>query len=244
MDTAKTNSEYDPMAILRNNKIKKFSDLEEPVVTTIKEVKEIDCMPLANTSSNERQTLMLSATMSKGIAELTDFTMKEHTYIDALEESSDLNPEFLVIPSTVKQKFMVTHVKHKLFTLSALLLAETKKSSKLFVFMATSKMVDYHYELFTRLFVKMPKNRGKLKSGDIVLLDDMEDDSDEEEEIVMNVEFFKLHGSMEQSARKEVFTKFRAAKTGILLCTVSENNLLPIHLSWSILKLYNSSSIS
>lgn len=208
--------------MLRHNSIKKF-DEDEPV----KENQEADGMVLANTSSAERQTILLSATLTKGISELADFTMKEHVYIDALEESSNLNPQFLVIPSAVQQKFIVTHVKHRLFTLSAILLAQTKKSSKVFVFMGTSTMVDYHYELFTKHLAKMPTNRGKLKSGDVVLLDSMEEDSDEEEETVMDVEFFKLHGSMEQSARKEVFTKFRAAKAGILLCTVS--NLFDVY---------------
>lgn len=216
MDRAKTNSEYDPMALVRNNK-KTF--VVEP--DDVKEVNKVGSMPLANPSTNERQTLLLSATLSKGIAELTDFVMKEHTYIDALEENSAVSPEVLIIPSTVNQKFIVTHTKHRLFTLSALLLAQAKAGSKVFVFMGTSTMVDYHYELFTKFLAKMPKNRGKLKSGDIVLLEDMENDSDDELETVINIDFFKLHGSMEQSARKEVFTKFRSAKAGILLCTVS-----------------------
>lgn len=216
IDKSKINSQYDPMALLRINKIKKFEEQD-----SVENEKVIDGMPLTDPSHTERQTILLSATLSKGVAELIDFTMKEHIYVDALEESSNMNPQFLVIPSAVKQKFIVTHVKHRLFTLSALLLAHAKKSSKVFVFMGTSTMVDFHFELFTRLLAKMPKNRGKLKSGDVVLLEGIEEDSDDEEETVMNVEFFKLHGSMEQSARKEVFTKFRAAKSGILLCTVS-----------------------
>lgn len=177
----------------------------------------------ANTDAENktRQTILLSATLTKGIAELADFAMKEHIYIDALEEAANLSPDLIVIPDSVKQKYLITHVKHRLFTLSAILAAQAEISSKTFVFMGTSTMVDYHYELFTRFLVKMPRNRGKLKSGEIVLLEGIENESDDEEETVLDFEFFKLHGNMDQSARKDVFTRFRAAKTGVLLCTVS-----------------------
>ncbi|KAJ8933969.1 hypothetical protein NQ318_004575, partial [Aromia moschata] len=158
-------------------------------------------LPLRNPSCKSRQTILLSATLSKGIAELADFIMKEnHVYVDALDESDTVNPDHI-------------HVKHKLFTLSAMLVEKTK-ASKVFVFMATSQMVDYHYELFTRHLIKMPKNEGKLKTGDVVLL--------EAWKIVMTRKRlfwmwnFKLHGSMDQSARKD---RFRAAKAGVLICT-------------------------
>lgn len=174
-----------------------------------------------NSSDKPRQTLLLSATLTKGIAELADFTMKEHVYVDALDESASINPEHMVIPNTVKQEFLMTYVKHRLFTLSALLVDKSKmKSSKIFVFMATSQMVDYHHELFTKYLLKMPVNRGKLKSGNVVVLDGMEASDEEEEEIVLDLKLFKLHGNMDQSARKEVFTSFRAADKGVLICTV------------------------
>ena len=38
---------------------------------------------------------------------------------------------------------------------------------------------------------------------------------------VQNIEFFKLHGNMTQSERTQVFKTFRAADSGVLLCTVS-----------------------
>lgn len=208
LDQSKTNSEYDPMSLLKG----KTGKSQE-------EAKSDEPFPLRDPSSKSRQTVLLSATLSKGIAELADFALKDHTYVDALDESATVNPEHMVIPNTVKQQFIVTHVKHRLFTLSALLISKAQQSSKVFVFMATSQMVDYHYMLFTRCLVRMPKNRGKLKSGDVVLLDDVVQDSDDEEEVVLDIEFFKLHGSMDQAARKDVFTRFRSAKKGVLLCT-------------------------
>lgn len=212
LDKSKTNSEYDPLSLLKG---KTHTNPEQ-------EIKSEEPFPLKDPCSKSRQTILLSATLTKGIAELADFAMKDHTYIDALDESATVNPEHMVIPNTVKQQFIVTHVKHRLFTLSALLISKAQQSSKVFVFMATSQMVDYHYELFRKCLARMPKNRGKLKSGDVVLLDDIEQGSDDEEELVVDVEFFKLHGSMDQSARKDVFTRFRNAKKGVLLCTVSD----------------------
>lgn len=207
LDKAKINSEYDPLAMLHNKKL----DKEQTVVKT--------GAPLGNPNNKTRQTILLSATLNEGIAELANFTMKDHVYVDTLEDWSSIKADRMIIPDTVKQEFIVTYVKHKLFTLSALLL--TKPRQKVFVFMATSQMVDYHYELFTRCLVKMPINRGKLTIDRAVSSDFDNDDDDEPEERVFDGEFFKLHGSMDQNVRKEVFTSFRAAKKGILLCTVS-----------------------
>lgn len=41
------------------------------------------------------------------------------------------------------------------------------------------------------------------------------------EKAFVDVEFFQLHGSMDQKTRTEVFKTFRNAKSGVLLCTVS-----------------------
>ncbi|XP_044262559.1 probable ATP-dependent RNA helicase CG8611 [Tribolium madens] len=207
LDRTREHSDYDPMAMLLHKKtqeIKTESDESLP--------------PLRSRNSKNRQTILLSATLNKGIAELADFLMKNHTYIDTLDDSPNINPDHMVIPNTVTQEFIMTHIKHRLFTLSALLLAKAKH--KVFVFMATSQMVDYHYELFMKYLAKMPKNRGKLKIGNVTLLENENfEDSDEEEQCVLDTEFFKLHGSMDQGIRKKVFTEFKAAKRGILLST-------------------------
>ncbi|KAF2898441.1 hypothetical protein ILUMI_07734, partial [Ignelater luminosus] len=216
----KRHSEYNPMEMLKsqNSKI----NFEEDSVEDLEEE-----FSLRNVNNKNRQTLLLSATLNQGVTELADFTMKNHVFVDALSESTsnsnnDDKIESLIIPNTVNQEFILTYVKHRLFTLSALIIAKCKKNSKLFVFMASTQMVEFHYDLFTKYLKKMPVNRGKLKTGDVVLFDansDNSDDDDEEEEVVLNTQFFKLHGNMDQKMRKEVFTSFRAAKTGVLLCT-------------------------
>ncbi|CAG9764378.1 unnamed protein product [Ceutorhynchus assimilis] len=198
IDSHKGNSSYDPLAMLKGQKASKTNEEK-------------------TTQNDERQTLLLSATLTKGIAELADFTMKKHVYIDALDESATTNPDHMIIPNTVKQEYILTFVKHRLVTLSAFLVSKAKENSKTFVFMATTQMVDFHYELFTKYLLKMPINKGKLKNGDVLLLDE-EDDSDDEMQ-ALDMEIFKLHGSMTQQERKAVFNGFRKAEKGILLCT-------------------------
>lgn len=71
------------------------------------------------------------------------------------------------------------------------------------IFMATQDMVDYHTEILSSVLTKP--------------IDENDDDSDP----LVVMEFFKLHGSMTQKERIEIFKTFRQAKSGILLCTVS-----------------------
>lgn len=215
LSNAKVNSEYNPLQILKSSQNNTTSE-ELPEPTTTPE------FSLRNVNNKNRQTILLSATLTEGVSELATFAMKDHVFIDAFD--SDVNmSDNLIIPNTVKQEFILTYVKHRLFTLSALLAAQVKKKSKMIVFMASTQMVNYHYDLFTECLMKMPVNRGKLKTGNVVLYDVglSNSDDDDEEEIVLDTEIFKLHGNMNHAMRKEVFNSFRAAKTGVLLCTVS-----------------------
>lgn len=224
IDKAKTNAEYDPMALLKSGKNDDSSEEStDEKITNEEEKYNANVQPLRDINSKVRQTILLSATLSKDVSELAEFTMKKHVYVDALDATQSSSSTSLIIPDTVKQQFILTYVKHRLFTLAALLLTMSKKNSKVFVFMASGQMVEYHHELFTKYLLKMPKNRGKLKSGNVVLLDEdpeLEEDSEDEEEVVIDMPIFKLHGSMEQKMRKEVFTAFRSATKGVLLCTV------------------------
>lgn len=211
IDQSKTNSQYDPLALFKTNS--KQDDQKN----------ENDLNESSNTNTTQRQTILLSATLSKGVIELAEFAMKDHIFVDALGTNDSIeNSNSFVIPDSVQQQFLITRVKERLFTLSALLISMCKRNSKVFVFMASGHMVDFHYQLFTECLLKMPKNRGKLKSGEVVILDEGGEDEDSEgEEVVLDMPLFKLHGSMDQHQRKEVFQGFRAAKKGVLLCTVS-----------------------
>ncbi|KAI4457419.1 rna helicase [Holotrichia oblita] len=222
IDKAKSNSEYDPMAMIKNqtksNNTESSGDDEESLPI------------LKDVNSKDRQTILLSATLNKDVSELANFAMKNHVYIDALVDqgnstSTSGETQDFIIPNTVKQEFMITFVKHRLFTLSALIVAKSKQNSKLFVFMASSHMVEFHYDLFTKYLRNMPKDRSVVKRSDykgdkvIEFEDDVLEDDEGEDEIVVDTEFFKLHGSMDQKIRKQVFTAFRKAKKGVLICT-------------------------
>ena len=69
--------------------------------------------------------------------------------------------------------------------------------------MATQDMIDFHANILSSILGKPI------------------DEEDEDSDPLVDVEFFKLHGSMTQKERTEVFKTFRQAKTGVLLCTVS-----------------------
>lgn len=71
------------------------------------------------------------------------------------------------------------------------------------VFVATQDMVDYYTEILSTVL-------GKPQDAD-----------DEDSDPLVDIEFFKLHGSMSQKDRTEVFKAFRVARSGVLICTVS-----------------------
>ncbi|KAF5302698.1 hypothetical protein FQR65_LT08440 [Abscondita terminalis] len=163
-----------------------------------------------------QQTMLLSASLTKDVTELADFVLKNHTFVDALEDDQS-DSDRLLIPNTIEQSYILTPVKTRLVTLSAIIAAKCKQNSKIFVFMASTQMVEYYYDLFTLCLLKMPINRGQYNSS--ALLKTTGDSDDDGEEKVLSTQFFKLHGSMDQKMRKKVFTEFRAAKCGVLLCT-------------------------
>lgn len=185
----------------------------------------------------DRQTILLSATLTSNVKDLASFTMNDFIYIDPLNSDPNVDINTLpeqedcaaaVVPESVEQIFVVTDVKTRLVVLSAFIVSKAQESNcKMFVFMASKQMVEFHELLFKKCLVKRPSKEGKI--GNIMIsMDEDDSDSDEEEEEVLDLEFFKLHGSMDQKERVSVFNAFRAAKKGVLLCTVSKLNEITI----------------
>ncbi|XP_061929194.1 probable ATP-dependent RNA helicase CG8611 [Apis cerana] len=171
-----------------------------------------DKMEDDNNSEDEsrRQTILLSATLTQAVEKLAGLAMNHPVFIDAAKENlettdsdgTELN-EDLVVPQSVNQSYIVTPPKLRLVTLSAYITGKCQSHGqhKILIFMATQDMVDYHTEILSSVLTK-PTD---------------EDDDDSDPLVVM--EFFKLHGSMTQKERIEIFKTFRQAKSGILLCT-------------------------
>ncbi|OXU24684.1 hypothetical protein TSAR_005180 [Trichomalopsis sarcophagae] len=159
---------------------------------------------------HKRQTILLSATLTQAVEKLAGLTMHNPAFVDAAKENveavggnlSEINDD-LVVPESVAQSYIVTPPKLRMVTLSAYIAGrcQAQGSHKILVFMATQDMIDYHAEVLSTVLNKPV------------------DEEDEDSEPLVDVEFFKLHGSMTQKERTEIFKTFRAAKSGVLLCT-------------------------
>ncbi|KAK2725770.1 ATP-dependent DNA helicase DDX31-like isoform X2 [Artemia franciscana] len=136
---------------------------------------------------SKRQTVLLSATMSKKLKSLAFLSMKESKNI----LMSDA-PETLVVPTMLHQEFVIVPAKLRLVALISFLAEKSGlNSAKSLVFVATQDMVDYYSEIVAML----------LKAKDV------------------NIDISRLHGSMGQKDRCDVFKKFKNAKSGVLICT-------------------------
>jgi len=155
-------------------------------------------------TSSVRQTLLLSATLTSGIEQLSEVSLRHPLFVDAAaeEEGSIEAMKRLTTPDNLVQTFGVVPAKLRLVTLAAFILWKCRRRKeghrKMLIFMATQDMVDFHGELLDRCLNW---------SGD------SEDDSNR------HVEFLRLHGSMSQADRMRVFKAFREATSGVLLCT-------------------------
>ena len=202
-----------------------------------------------NTSSGGRQTLLLSATLTKGIEQLSEISMKHPVLIDVVTSSSTdpssgsngkSNEEILesmktlTTPENLQQTYAIVPAKLRLVTLASFVLWKCRftKPRKILVFCSTQDMVDFHLELFERCLNRLQDEN------------DIEDNSEDDLEITEDakammpekaknilkkkeqkwsskkkIELLKLHGSMAQKDRTQVFKKFRDAISGVLFCT-------------------------
>ncbi|XP_043492146.1 probable ATP-dependent RNA helicase DDX31 [Polistes fuscatus] len=161
-------------------------------------------------TSPKRQTILLSATLTQAVEKLAGLAMHNPVFVDAAKENlvtfggdEDQINEDYVVPQSVRQSYVVTPPKLRMVTLSAYIVDRCKQSghNKMLIFMATQDMVDYYTEILSAILTKST------------------DEEDEESDPLVDVEFLKLHGSMSQKERTEVFKNFRLANSSVLLCT-------------------------
>ena len=187
-----------------------------------------------NTSG--RQTMLLSATLTTGIEQLSEVSMKHPTFVDAATDDVT-KPESdreLTTPENLKQNFIIVPAKLRLVILTAFILWKCRfsKSRKVLVFLSTQDMVDFHCELFERCLNSTESSNDQEEeeneeeitqdAKDVMKLNriSLKKDQKPASSSVRKIEFLKLHGSMKQKDRMDVFKAFRESTSGgVLFCT-------------------------
>ncbi|XP_063792832.1 probable ATP-dependent RNA helicase DDX31 [Pseudophryne corroboree] len=163
-----------------------------------------------NSQSEQRQNVLLSATLSQGVARLADISLQNPVSVTVTEEVStditpavhpnveqnDTDPSGFAMPEKLHQHVVVVPSKLKLVTLSAFILGKWKndKKPKMIIFFPSCELVEFHLTLLSNVLPL--RSHGKDPRV-----------------------FLRLHGNMEQEERTEAFQHFTQAKAGILLCT-------------------------
>ncbi|KAF4532768.1 hypothetical protein B566_EDAN003548 [Ephemera danica] len=170
-----------------------------------------------------RQTVLLSATLSPGVERLAGIALREERlFVDA--DTDEVTMEItedavLSVPSSLQQWAMAIPAKLRLVALTAFIAAkcELTEERKILVFCATQDMVDYLTPLLATCLATQDSTEeteeedsdGEVESGEANL----------NVKIKTDIKFFRLHGSMGQKDRMEVFKTFRDSSSGVLICT-------------------------
>ncbi|NXT29917.1 DDX31 helicase, partial [Syrrhaptes paradoxus] len=176
-----------------------------------------------NAERDTRQNVLLSATLTEGVTRLADISLNDPVSISIADEiqqglkpaskmdrepsssSNCMEQENFAVPEKLKQYFMMVPSKLRLVTLAAFILEKCKfeKHHKMIIFFSSCEQVEFHYELLVK-----------------VLSGGLESEQPKHSSVSSaHLQFLRLHGSMEQEERTEVFQEFLKSKTGILLCT-------------------------
>jgi ATP-dependent RNA helicase DDX31/DBP7 len=146
-----------------------------------------------------RRNVLLSATLSKAVTELSGSTLHKPLFIDAsTAESGKVGSEtrgggppsaVSQTPSQLDQYCVVVPAKLRLVCLAACLKQLCFESKqKVIVFMISKRSVEFHHHLYSNA------------------LDE-------------DLPLYELHGSMDQEERRRVHKSFSQTTTGALLCT-------------------------
>lgn len=191
-----------------NNRHKKFDD-DDDEYNEEEEKKEetpvVEIKPKEPTPNKALQSILLSATLTSAVEQLAGLTLKNPMFIDTADVSKEALPggaesqketsladvfkdaatnEQLTIPSTVALSYMIVPPKQRLVALSGMIALESsKKIRKILVFVATQDLVDFHHDIMVEILT-----RRVLDEDDE---DADEDDTIEEDGLLVGVRFFK-----------------------------------------------------
>ncbi|XP_056113316.1 probable ATP-dependent RNA helicase DDX31 [Rhinichthys klamathensis goyatoka] len=165
-----------------------------------------------NATGLARQNVLLSATLTEGLSRLASISMKEPVSIHVSEGSGETveacpqaAPQALsdsyAVPERLQQHVVVVPSKLHLVCLAAFILTKCKfeQRQKLIVFISSCEAVEFLLTLFTAVLCENPSTTSTKRTS--------------------YLNFYRLHGSMRQEERTEMFQEFSQCKTGILLCT-------------------------
>nr|QOS47375.1 DEAD-box DDX31 [Locusta migratoria] len=189
--------------------------------------------------SRLRHSVLLSATLTPAVKNLSNLALRNPSYIETTEEGgTEVKKDTdITLPSTLSQYYMITPAKLRLVSLIAFIVSKCQFSEerKIIVFLGTQDMVDFHTDIFSVVLNDTSAAVGNISSEDDMSDDESESESfrkkkkikrpivvkqdDEEEGALADIDVFRLHGNMSQQERTEVFKTFRSAPRGVLFCT-------------------------
>lgn len=145
----------------------------------------------------EGTSVLLSATLTKGVEKLAGLTLEDPMTVDVAVESGANELEEFVLPPGLSQYYLQVPVKLSQMALCCLLLEAcvAAERGKVIVFLATQDSVDFEHALFSSVLGVMLEDTDK------------------------RIDFVRLHGEMTQHDRAEVFNRFREATSGVLFTT-------------------------
>lgn len=146
------------------------------------------------------QTILLSATLTAAVKELAGLTLTDPVFADCRDSGVVNTTQFdemddaAVIPSTVAQTYIIVPPKLRLVTLSGLIAHEIdRRNNKIFVFMATQALVDYHYDIMVDVLARKKSEHESDSEKELDEDEDMlpSDDEDVEDGLLPGLRFFK-----------------------------------------------------
>ena len=189
----------------------------------------------------KRQSLLLSATLTTSIQQLSEISLRHPVFVDAADaESEEHDVKELTTPANLTQTFLLVPAKLRLVALGAFVL--WKSTKKMLVFLPTQDMVDF-YTSFLEIVLwgssNLEEEGGTSKEEFNDEENGEEDEMTEDAKLVLGgdqlpgrekkptavkgldsgIRLLRLHGSMKQGERLKVFQEFRAATSGVLMCT-------------------------
>ncbi|XP_012576784.1 PREDICTED: probable ATP-dependent RNA helicase DDX31 isoform X2 [Condylura cristata] len=176
-----------------------------------------------NAQCQRRQNVLLSATLTEGVTRLADISLHDPVSISVQDDNcapsthggsvmpaaapppaGDQQAGF-AIPVSLDQHVVLVPSKLRLVSLAAFILqkCQFEQDQKMIVFLSSCELVEFHYTLFVQT---LPGLLGALDSGP-------------SPSAAAKLQFYRLHGALEQEERTAVFQGFSSAKAGVLLCT-------------------------